>query len=257
MLVQQRRDERQRTAGDAAAAGFFARMRGIEDADACAPFREQIGRESARWPAADDRDITRVRHCSSLRFRRSRLAGGPRQVYSRGMSHPLVFALFGSRDAAFAAGRAVQALGVSSRAISVVARTHQEEGVLAQSHRRHARRGNRRFADRRRSSANSAGSRLAAAALVMPGLGAVVTAGPLSAELGEMAGHFAGSLAEILESTGIRRGQSPALAGARAEWRRPAGRSRGRGRRGARRRYARAWRGRTMSRSGNGRDDLP
>ena len=37
----------------------------------------------------------------------------------------------------------------------------------------------------------------------MPGLGPVVTAGPLSAELGEMAGHFAGSLAEILESTGI------------------------------------------------------
>ena len=118
------------------------------------------------------------------------------------MSHPLVFGLFGSRDAAVAAGAAVQALGVSSRAISVVARTHQEEGVLA-----HSIGGTPgvEIEDSRTASiiGEFSGIALAAAALVMPGLGSVVTAGPLSAELGEIAGHIAGSLAEILESTGI------------------------------------------------------
>jgi hypothetical protein len=119
------------------------------------------------------------------------------------MSHPLVFALFSSRDAAMAAGRAVQALGVPSRAISVVARTHQEEGVLANSI------GGAtpgvEIEDSRTAAliGEFSGMAIAAAALVMPGLGSVVTAGPLSAELGEIAGHFAGSLAEILESTGV------------------------------------------------------
>jgi hypothetical protein len=118
------------------------------------------------------------------------------------MSHPLVFGLFGAREAAMAAGRAVQALGVPSRAISVVARTHQEEGVLANNMGATP---GVEIEDSRTASiiGEFSGIALAAAALVMPGLGAVVTAGPLSAELGEMAGHFAGSLAEILESTGI------------------------------------------------------
>ena len=118
------------------------------------------------------------------------------------MSHPLVFGLFGARDAAIAAGAAVQTLGVPSRAISEVARTHQEEGVLA--HHIGGTPGVE-IEDSRTASiiGEFSGIALAAAALVMPGLGAVVTAGPLSAELGEIAGHFAGSLAEILESTGI------------------------------------------------------
>src|SRR5262245_7190045 len=131
-----------------------------------------------------------------------RLAGVPWQVYSRVMSHPLVFGLFGARDAAIAAGAAVQALGVPSRAISVVARTHQEEGVLPDSI------GGTpgvEIEDSRPASivGEFSGIALAAAALVMPGIGPVVTAGPLSAELGEIAGHIAGSLSEVLESTGI------------------------------------------------------
>jgi hypothetical protein len=123
------------------------------------------------------------------------------------MSHPLVFGLFASRDAAVAAGSAVQALGVPSRAISVVARTHQEEGVLA--HHFGGTPGVE-IEDSRTASiiGEFSGIALAAAAIIMPGLGPVVTAGPLSAELGEMAGHFAGSLAEILESTGIEAEQA-------------------------------------------------
>lgn len=118
------------------------------------------------------------------------------------MSHPLVFALFNSRDAAMAAGRAVQALGVPARAISVVARTHQEEGVLASNIGATP---GVEIEDSRTASliGEFSGMAIAAAALVMPGMGSVVTAGPLSAELGEMAGHIAGSLAEILESTGV------------------------------------------------------
>jgi hypothetical protein len=118
------------------------------------------------------------------------------------MSHPLVFALFGSHDAALAAGRAVQALGVPPRAISVVARTHQEEGVIANNMGATP---GVEIEDSRTAAlvGEFSGMAIAAAALVMPGLGAVVTAGPLSAELGEIAGHIAGSLAEILETTGI------------------------------------------------------
>ncbi len=87
------------------------------------------------------------------------------------MSHPLVFGLFGSRDAAIAAGAAVQALGVPSRAISVVARTHQEEGVLA--HHIGGTPGVE-IEDSRTASiiGEFSGIALAAAALVMPGLGA-------------------------------------------------------------------------------------
>ena len=50
---------------------------------------------------------------------------------------------------------------------------------------------------------------LATVALVMPGIGPIVAAGPLAAELGEIAGHAAGSLASVLTSAG--------LAGDRAE----------------------------------------
>ncbi len=41
---------------------------------------------------------------------------------------------------------------------------------------------------------------LAAIAVVMPGIGPIVAAGPLGAELGEAAGHAAGSLASRAES---------------------------------------------------------
>ena len=44
---------------------------------------------------------------------------------------------------------------------------------------------------------------LAAIALVMPGIGPIVAGGPLAAELGEAAGHAAGSLASVLRSAGL------------------------------------------------------
>jgi hypothetical protein len=118
------------------------------------------------------------------------------------MAHPLVLALFESRAAAMSAGKAVQALGVTSRAISVVARTHDEEGRLAEE--MDATPG----VELEDSVAAGrlgelSGVVLAAVALVMPGIGPIVAAGPLGAELSERIGHLAGGLPDILERAGV------------------------------------------------------
>src|SRR5688500_16248493 len=55
------------------------------------------------------------------------------------------------------------------------------------------------------------GQVLAAIALVMPGIGPIVAAGPLAAELGEAAGHAAGSLASVLKSAGLPPERAEAL----------------------------------------------
>jgi len=49
--------ERQGAAGDAAAAGLFARMGAIEDGDANASARQHVRRPSARGPRTDNRDV--------------------------------------------------------------------------------------------------------------------------------------------------------------------------------------------------------
>jgi hypothetical protein len=52
---------------------------------------------------------------------------------------------------------------------------------------------------------------LAAIALVMPGIGPIVTAGPLSAGLGEAAGHVAGGVASVLSGAGLAEDRALAL----------------------------------------------
>jgi hypothetical protein len=49
---------------------------------------------------------------------------------------------------------------------------------------------------------------LAAIAIGLPGTGAVVAAGPLAAELGEVAGHVAGQIAGDLKATLIKAGMT-------------------------------------------------
>jgi hypothetical protein len=118
------------------------------------------------------------------------------------MPHPLVLALFPSAAAAAAAARALHHAGVTRDQISVVARSHDEEGALAEQmdatpgadiedSRPAARLG------------ELGGQVLAAIAVVMPGIGPIVTAGPLSAGLGEAAGHVAGSVASVLRNAGV------------------------------------------------------
>lgn len=126
------------------------------------------------------------------------------------MSHPLVLALFTSPSAAAAGARALHAIGVTRNEISVVARSHQEEGALAaqmdaspgvdlEDSRPAARLG------------ELSGQVLAAIAIVLPGIGPIVAAGPLSAGLGEAAGHVAGSVASVLAGAGVSQDRAEAL----------------------------------------------
>jgi hypothetical protein len=116
-------------------------------------------------------------------------------------------ALFSDPSAAAAAGREVRGLGIRREGISVVARTHDDEGALAQQ------------------TGGSPGSEiedsrpagrlgelsahlLAAIALVMPGIGPIVADGPLAAGLGEAAGHLAGGIKRTLERAGLDHSQA-------------------------------------------------
>jgi Heat induced stress protein YflT len=126
------------------------------------------------------------------------------------MSHPLVLALYPTAAAAAAAVRTLHAAGITRDQISIVARSHDEEGALAEQmdaspgvdiedSRAAARLG------------ELGGQVLAAIAMVLPGIGPIVTAGPLSAGLGEAAGHVAGSMASVLGAAGVPEARAEAL----------------------------------------------
>jgi Heat induced stress protein YflT len=126
------------------------------------------------------------------------------------MSHPLVLALYPTPNAAAAGARALHEMGVGREQISVVARNHDEQAALAEQ--MDATPG-ADIEDSRRAAVlgELGGLVLAAIALVMPGIGPIVTAGPLSAGLGEAAGHVAGGVASVLSSAGVNEAQAEAL----------------------------------------------
>lgn len=126
------------------------------------------------------------------------------------MSHPLVLALFASPRDAARASAAVHDAGVTREQISIVSRDHDEQGILARAmdatpgadiedSRPAARLG------------EISGRVLAAIALVLPGIGPIVAAGPLSADLGEAAGHAAGGVASALKNAGVADARAEAL----------------------------------------------
>jgi hypothetical protein len=126
------------------------------------------------------------------------------------MSHPLVVALFSTPDIAAAAARALHAAGITADQISIISRNHDEETALAadvggtpgveiEDSRTAARLG------------ELSGHILAAMALVLPGIGPIVAAGPLAAGLGEAAGHAAGGVASALSGAGVARARADAL----------------------------------------------
>ena len=120
------------------------------------------------------------------------------------MSHPVVLALFGEADAAAAAARNLRALGVPRERVSIVARSHDEEGVVARA--AGASPGSEIEDSGPASRLGELGAHLIAAiALVMPGIGPIVADGPLAAGLGEAAGHLAGGIAGTLEHAGLPR----------------------------------------------------
>ena len=118
------------------------------------------------------------------------------------MPHPLVLALFKTPVAAAAAARQLHAIGVERDRISVVARSHDEEGALAR--RMDATPGADIEDSRPAALLGELGAQVfAAIALVMPGTGSIVAAGPLAAGLGEAAGHVAGGVASVLAGAGL------------------------------------------------------
>jgi hypothetical protein len=119
-------------------------------------------------------------------------------------SHPVVLALFDEAARAADAARALRALGVAPERVSIVARTHDEEGVVARAS--DASPGSELEDSGAASRLGELGAHLLAAiAIVMPGIGPIVADGPLAAGLGEAAGHLAGGLGRALEHAGLAR----------------------------------------------------
>jgi Heat induced stress protein YflT len=118
------------------------------------------------------------------------------------MSHPLVLALYSTPTAATAAARALHALGIGRDQISVVSRNHDEAGALAEQMDASP---GAEIEDSRPAArlGELGGLMLAAIALVMPGIGPIIAAGPMSADLGEAAGHAAGGVASVLTGAGV------------------------------------------------------
>jgi hypothetical protein len=120
------------------------------------------------------------------------------------MSHPVVLGLFDDASAAAAAARALRQLGVARERVSIVARSHDEEGVLARASG--ASPGSELEDSAAASRLGELGAHLLAAiAIVMPGIGPIVADGPLAAGLGEAAGHLAGGVSRTLEAAGVPR----------------------------------------------------
>lgn len=123
------------------------------------------------------------------------------------MSHPVVLALFDNPAAAATAARRLRSLGVPRERVSIVARTHDIEGEVAEASG--ASPGSEMEDSRPASRLGELGAHLLAAiALVMPGIGPIVADGPLAAGLGEAAGHLAGGVARTLEDAGLARAQA-------------------------------------------------
>jgi hypothetical protein len=126
------------------------------------------------------------------------------------MSHPLIVALFRNPEATAIAACELHAAGVTRDQISIISRNHDEESSLAadvggtpgveiEDSRTAARLG------------ELSGYFLAAIALVLPGIGPIVAAGPLAAGLGEAAGHVAGGVASALSGAGLPPDRAEAL----------------------------------------------
>ena len=123
------------------------------------------------------------------------------------MVHPLVMGLFETPHVAAPAARALRDLGIPASQVSIVAGNHDEEGAIAKA--ADATPGSELEDSRPASRMGELSAHLlAAAALVLPGIGPIVADGPLAAGLGEAAGHLAGGLARMLERAGLPEAQA-------------------------------------------------
>ncbi|HSK10321.1 MAG TPA: hypothetical protein VK911_12155 [Vicinamibacterales bacterium] len=118
------------------------------------------------------------------------------------MPHPLVLAVFREASLAAAAARRLRHAGFDQADLSIVARSHDDEGRLAEALGATP---GVELEDSRTASflGELWGQAVAAIATVLPGIGGVASAGPLSAEFGEAVGHAAGRIASVLEGAGV------------------------------------------------------
>ena len=123
--------------------------------------------------------------------------------------HPLVLGLFDKADAVGRAAQTLRELGHPRERVSIVARSHDEEGAIAEA--AGASPGAEIEDSRSAGRLGELGAHLIAAiAVVAPGVGPIVADGPLAAGLGEAAGHLAGDLAKMLVRAGMPRNEAEA-----------------------------------------------
>lgn len=125
------------------------------------------------------------------------------------MSHPIVLALYDDATATATAARALREMGIPRERVSIVARSHDEAGALAEAVDASP---GVEIEDSRPAAmlGELSAHFLAAMAVVMPGIGPIVADGPLAAELGEAAGHLAGGLAKVLTRAGLAEAEAKA-----------------------------------------------
>ena len=128
------------------------------------------------------------------------------------MSHPLILALYDDVAATARAARALREMGIPRERVSIVARSHDEAGAVANAVDASP---GTEIEDSRPAAVLGELSAhfLAALAVVMPGIGPIVADGPLAAELGEAAGHLAGGLARVLTRAGLSEAEAKAWEG--------------------------------------------
>ena len=123
------------------------------------------------------------------------------------MPHALVMALFDDAAAAADAAKGLRTLGIARERVSIVARTHDEEGAVAQASG--ASPGSEIEDSATASRLGELGAHLVAAiGVFMPGVGPVIADGPLAAAVGEAAGHLAGGIARALEHAGLEESEA-------------------------------------------------
>jgi hypothetical protein len=125
------------------------------------------------------------------------------------VTHPLVLGLFHDATSAARAAKALHDLGFPREQLSIVARSHDEEGAIADAAGASP---GAEIEDSRPAGrlGELSAHFIAAIAFVMPGIGPIVADGPLAARLGEAAGHLAGDIGRMLARAGLAREEAEA-----------------------------------------------
>ena len=110
--------------------------------------------------------------------------------------------MFETETGAATAAMALRATGVPRERVSIIARSPQMEGQLAEAVG--ATPGSEIEESRRASKLGELSAHLLAAiAVVLPGIGPILADGPLAADLSEVAGHLAGGVGAGLTRAGL------------------------------------------------------